>query len=381
MAEEIIFIAPLPALRKRTRLAKMVPVMLARGHTIRFYGWERIKGEAEAFVWGLDAVEEDVLMRGGGYASRWARALYPIWMLKVFLRVLFLGRNRLLFCLGWETAFPALLAARLTGSRVVFDDADRFSMILRLPGAAGAVLRWLEQWASRRASVHIIPGFSRYEWRHDRMVLLRNSPLSADFEAAKLFTPQRPQAAVVLYANGWIGQTRGAPIFLKLLEIARLRGIDLHIVIAGRVDGVAAPFLVADPDVTFLGELSQRDALSWYTVVDGVLTYYDPAIAINRKAESNKWGDAVFFGCPIIVNSEVETAQSLIEAGAALSTPYSDADGLADIALSLANHSDIYKSTAQTVASLLPEYPVFDIQLAEILDLLAIQPEVQNVTS
>lgn len=371
MAEEIVFLAPLPALRKRTRLAKMVPVLRAAGHDIRFFGWERVAGEAAAFAWGEAGVREAILMRGGGYASGRARALYPLWMWKVFWRTLRLGRGRLLFCLGWETAFPALLAARLTGARVVFDDADRFSMIVQLPGAAGRLLPRLERWASRRAALHVIPGFSRYEWRHDRMIVLRNSPLEADFKAAEEARPVRPDAAIVLYANGWIGETRGAPVFLRLLDIAEARGLDLKLVIAGRVDGPSAPHLVTHPRVTFLGEVAQREALAWYGAVDAVLTYYDPIVPINRKAESNKWGDAVFFGCPIIFNTEVETAQPLVAAGAALAVPYADAEALADLAQGLAGDPGARAAVAEAVTALRPEYPVFDRQLAEILDLLA----------
>jgi glycosyltransferase involved in cell wall biosynthesis len=375
MAEEIIFLAPLPALRKRTRLVKMASVILGRGHRIRFFGWERDVGESVRFAWQQGGVVETSLLRGGGYASDRARALYPLWMAKVFWRVLRLERNKLLFCLGWETAFPALLASYFTGARIVFDDADRFSMIVRLPKTAGWALRRLEQWASRSAALHIIPGFSRYEWAHDRMVVLRNSPLEADFRATEESRLTRPEAEFVLYANGWVGESRGAPVFLQLLEIAEARGLDLNLVIAGRVDGPSARSLIKHPRVTFLGEVAQREALAWYRVCDAVLTFYDPSIVINRKAESNKWGDAVYFGCPIIVNVEVETAAPLIDVGAAFAVPYSDAAALADLVERLANCSDTLSAAARGAAALRPEYPVFDCQFVEILTRLRLPHE------
>lgn len=367
MTEDIYFMAPLPALRKRTRLAKMVSVLCAEGYRVRFCGWERVPGEAEEFAWNADGVQETTLMRGGGYASGKARALYPLWMAKVFGKALRLGRGKLLFCLGWETAFPALLATRLTGSRVVFDDADRFSMIVRLPGLAGRALRRLEHWASRRADLHVIPGFSRYEWRHDKMVVLRNSPLEEDFLAAKKATPPRPDAEIVLYANGWIGETRGAPVFVRLLDMAAQQGIDLKMVIAGRVDGEAAQRLISHPRTMYLGEIAQRDALAWYGACDAVLTFYDPAVPINRKAESNKWGDAVFFGCPIVVNSEVETAAPLIEAGAAISAPYSDVEALLEKLSELGPDGAIRNKTREAIGRLKPDFPAFDLQLKDIL--------------
>jgi hypothetical protein len=364
-------LAPLPALRKRTRLTKMMPVLRAMGYRIRFFGWERVPGEAQGFAWNADGVQETTLMRGGGYASGKARALYPLWMAKVFWQTLRFGRGKLLFCLGWETAFPALLATRLTGSRVVFDDADRFSMIVDFPCLAGRALRWLERWASRRAELHVIPGFSRYEWMHDNMVVLRNSPVEEDFIAATQTTPPRPDAEIVLYANGWIGETRGAPVFLRLLDLAAQRGTDLKIVIAGRVDGEAAPHLISHPGTMYLGELSHRSALAWYGACDAVLTFYDPAVPINRKAESNKWGDAVFFGCPIIVNSEVETAAPLICAGAAISVPYADAEGLLERISNIGPGGALRCEARKAAEGLMPKFPAFDLQLKEILRRLA----------
>ncbi|MCX7559708.1 hypothetical protein OS190_09030 [Sulfitobacter sp. F26204] len=375
MTQDIHFLAPLPAMRKRTRLAKMVPVLRDSGHQIWFYGWERVPGEAREFAWGEDGVRETTLMRGGGYASGKARAMYPLWMTKVFWQTLRLGRGKLLFCLGWETAFPALLAASFTGSRIVFDDADRFSMIVRLPGIAGSLLRVLERWASRRAELHVIPGFSRYESHHDKMFVLRNSPLEEDFLAATRAVPSRPDASLVLYANGWIGETRGAPIFLRLLDLAAQSRMDLKIVIAGRYDGAAATRLISHPQAIYLGELSQREALAWYGACDAVLTYYDPAVPINRKAESNKWGDAVFFGCPIIVNSEVETAAPLVEAQAAISMPYSDAQGLLDRLREIAPEGELRASIRNATKRLRPEFPVFDHQLKHILRRLTLKEQ------
>lgn len=373
--DEIIFFAPLPALRKRTRLSKMAACILAQDYRIRFFGWERERGEAAEFASDDDRISEATILRGGGYASSRARLLYPLWMAAVFFRVLRLGRGRTIFALGWETAFPAVLAAWLTRSRIVFDDADRFSMIFRLPGPLHRGLQRLEEWTSRRAAMHVIPGFSRYEWRHDDMVILRNSPLEADFAQARRAAPPRPPHKVVLYANGWIGETRGAPVFLKLLDLADERGIDLHLLIAGRVSGEAAPRLIGHHRVTYLGEVPQRDALACYAVADAVLTYYDPAIIINRKAESNKWGDAVFFGCPIIVNTEVETARPFLQAGGAWAVPYEDADALAALAQRIGDDAGMREAASAALRTLLPDYPVFDTQLKSILDLMPDRPK------
>ena len=367
---DIVFLAPLPTISKRTRLSKMIAPILDSERKIQFFGWEREPGEMENFQTKIDGVTEKAILRGGGYASKRVRLMYPVWMMVVFTRVLILGRQRLIFALGWETAFPALLASMLTRSRIVFDDADRFSMILKLPKPANAVLQRLERWVSFRSQLHIVPGLARYEWRHDRMVILRNTPLAKDFEDARAAAPGRLPHELVIYANGWIGETRGAPVFLEALNLAAERGIDVRFLIAGRVDGPSAPHLISHPAVSFVGELTQKDALALYTVCDAVVTFYDPNVPINRLAESNKWGDAIFLGCPIIVNSEVETAHDLIDRGAAFSVPYHDVDGLVTLWQRFIEDPAQFEKAGKALAAFKSDFPEFDTQFVGILNRL-----------
>jgi hypothetical protein len=70
MNRNLIFLAPLSAMRKRTRLAKMARVLEDRGIGVRFLGWEREKGELARLAWGSAMVDERAILRGGGYASR-----------------------------------------------------------------------------------------------------------------------------------------------------------------------------------------------------------------------------------------------------------------------------------------------------------------------
>lgn len=200
------------------------------------------------------------------------------------------------------------------------------------------------------------------------MIVLRNSPTQDDLDQAKKTTHQRPEAEILLYANGWIGDTRGAPIFLDLLDLALSEKFDLKLLIAGRVDGISAPQLLAHTQTIYLGELPQHQALAWYGACDAVLTYYDPSVQINRMAESNKWGDALLLGCPIIVNSEVQTARKLVEGGAALSVNYSDVKGLLELVCRLALDPLFRNSVNESLGSFEYLYPTFDKQFQVIVD-------------
>lgn len=362
----MIMIAPLSSPKQRTRLTKQVLHFNKYGYRINFWGWERIPGESGGYDNDQKLVVRSLLL-GGGYTTRKARLMYPLWMVVVFWRVLFLGRCQTIFCLGWETAFPARLAALITNAQIVFDDADRFSMIFNLPGFLHRMLQRLERWTSHKCALHIVPGFSRYEWRHERMILLRNTPLRRDFETARKVAPDRPDAKLVLYANGWIGETRGAATFLKALNRASRAGLDLHMVIAGQVDGPNGEKLCKHPLVSYLGRIVQREALSWYAVVDAVLTFYYPSVPINHKAEPNKWGDAIYFNTPFIVNSEVETARDFVDQGAAFSVPYNDEKGLFHLLAGLVDAPERISRAKEEILKFEASFQVFDDGLTNIL--------------
>lgn len=365
----VCFIAPLSSPKRRTRLAKMISFFQERNCNVSFVGWDRIAGEGKAN--GSDNVSARWILRGGGYQSKLARLMYPIWMLVVFFYVLRNRNEKNYFCLGWETAFPALLAAWFTGAKIVFDDADRFSLILRLPPLINRLLVYLEKWASKKALIHLIPGWSRYEWRGQNMLILRNTPSSLDFKNAneRPCEIRAPAGALVLYANGWLGQTRGAGIFLRLLNLAQDRNLNVYMLVAGRVDSEDGFALVSHPLVQFFGELPQAEALALYKHCDVALTYYDPTVLINRKAESNKWGDCVFFRKPFIVNSEVETASQFVNCGAAFSVAYDDVEGLYFLLSELFHDFLKIEYAEKSLGAVASDFPVFDEQLIRILNI------------
>lgn len=363
-------LAPLSALRKRTRLAKMARYLEARGTHVVFLGWERDKGETDRLCWGGQFVEERVILKGGGYASRRARLMYPLWMLVVFLRILLLPRGSKCWCLGWETAFPARIAAFVSRCEIVFDDADRFSMVIRLPKPAQDLLVRLERWTSRVCLLHVVPGWTRYEWRHERMVMLRNAPMTADYETARLIGRAPASGPIAIYVNGWIAWDTGARILVKALEELQERGVACRVVVAGRVASDDGQALIAHPNADYRGELPQVEALKLYRETHIALTLYDPSVAINRHAESNKWGDCVYLGAPFIVNREVQTARKFVDAGAAFDFPYNDHVALAELIERFSKDPAVLENARLALRRFEQEYAPFEDQIEPLFDAL-----------
>jgi len=310
-------IAPVSALSRRTRLAKIATHLYrSGGREIRHYGWLRNSTEQGEIY--LDfPTQTKYLVRGGGYGNKSTRLKYIVWMLRVFYQALILPRQSTIWALGFESAFPVAIASIAKKHKLIFDDADRFSLAFPIPRSLIPIVQKLEEWTSIRSDVHVIPGIARYDFQSAKFFELKNTPSEREIQKARELFSQKnwPKNTLVVNINGWLGQDRGIPV---MLDVARqMTSDDIVFLIAGKPDCLAAKDLIMLPNVQYLGQLSNAEALASYFASDYVVTYYNPKLAINQLAESNKWGDAIMIGVGVIANKEVKTANFLekVDAG------------------------------------------------------------------
>lgn len=321
---DFFIIAPLSALSKRTRLYKLTTFLFGKWPSLNLthIAWERLTGECEETYLKNLPIQKDIVVRGGGYGGAQIRFGYLSWVFKVFFRCLKLKKSDTVWALGFESAFPAVLASKLKKFTVIFDDADRFSMLLNFPRWLNVLVERLEVFTSRNSKFHLVPGLGRYDFESKKIRVIKNTPSANELKAAfALFeSKQWPAAGLVLNVNGWLGNGRGMGEILVLAK--EMIEEDFRILLAGDLSCDAARELALLDNVTYLGNISNAEALASYYASDLVYTYYAPSSKINRFAESNKWGDAIMVGVGVVVNGEVETADYLREAGAAISLPY-----------------------------------------------------------
>ncbi|MFA0533133.1 hypothetical protein AB4528_10025 [Vibrio breoganii] len=364
----IYMFAPLGNPYDRTRLVKFIRCYRNAGINVEFIGWARQSSEEECKKIDLPVSH---ILKGGGYGTK-SRRFYPLWFFSVFLKALQLPAKSQVHALGWESAFPILIASFIKKHKIIFDDADRFSMILNLPKPLGVFIQFLERATSGKVQYHIIPSYSRYTWKNKTMFVIKNTPTSWDIKSVlkkkiskKNNIKERP---LNVYINGWVGDTRGAKIFLEVFRKLASENRNIIIIFAGRVDSQHGIDLIELPNVRNMGSLSQKEALELYANTDVVITYYDPAIEINTRAESNKWGDCVAFNVPFIVNSEVETAIDFVENGCAWSIKYHDNNELYKLLLKLESHREYILSAKKNFSKLNSEYMVFDKKVEQLIE-------------
>ena len=346
----LLILAPVPRLRKRTRLAKFARAYKNDTSRISFIGWERLIEEA-SHPHDDEVSSTHIVHVGGGYATDSLGQHYAKWVTKAAVQTVRLNPDTI-HALGLEGALASLPQKILRPRTVLlYDDADRMTLCHKMPERARRIGQFVERMVTRASSAHIIPGEARYPdgLPNGNTILLKNTPSVETLEQA-LELPVEVSDRFDLLVTGWLGDTRGAAVIdaiaAELAEDKRFR-----FVAAGRVTGDAAERFVQRDSVDYRGEVSNAEALRLARDSSLVFTLYDPAVIINRYAEPNKWGDCVAVGTPFIVNREVETAAEYVESGAAVEFGYHNPSEAAELIRQLAEDGEMYKSLCDRISS------------------------------
>ncbi|WP_299215932.1 hypothetical protein [uncultured Dokdonia sp.] len=364
LKSNVIIVAPLSSLSLRTRLYKLALLLhKIQCPKITHVGWERLLGEQEEHRIDFN-IDKKILLKGGGYGSG-RKYLYLLWVIKVFFYSFTIKRNEIVWALGFESAFPLLLASKIKGFTLCFDDADRFSMLIK-NSYLRRCIKVLEVFTSRRVYKHVIPSFERYNFKSNTFYLVTNVPSEDVLQEARRIYDQKDwkDFALTININGWLSKSRGIAIALQVCD--RLKNHDIGFIMAGKLDCEEAILLSQRDNVQYLGEVSNEEALASYYASDLVFTYYDPISEINRHAASNKWGDALKTGIGILVNKEVISAQKLIDQEVAIGLAYDDIEGLLIEIKALSANKNRLEAIKKKALNLGKDVPYFNANIRKI---------------
>jgi len=348
--------------------AKFARVVLDAGYSLEFLAWERDADSPKVTPFEREpGFRRHVLLRGGGRRTVARIGRYPLWMWKLFWRCLKANPRTIFVGISFDTALPMAVASLLGGTTYVFADLDNISLSYRWFWPFRVVLSQVEKFIAARCALHILPGHSRCATPGPRERFLRNSPASKIIAEAKQIACERGyQRGITLtvYVNGWLVETRGLQVILDAYKKCPSGVVEL--LVAGKDGCAALEELNSLPGVAWFGKLGAAESLALYYRSHLVFTYYDPTIEINRLAEPNKWEDCIATQTPFMVNSEVQTAQRFITAGACVHAPYHDADALAFQLRSLAAERDRWIRLCERLAAF--QTPAWDVEMLRFLE-------------
>jgi len=273
---------------------------------------------------------------------------YILWFVSLLGYLLFKADPKRLYFVSRLDAAGAIYIASLfrKSFKYVYLDRDAYHMTYKL-GIFKGIVKKIESMVAKKSVLHFIPGKSR-DFTNDKNVrVIENTPNREFFNEAKCNSKHlEKDPKFTIYVNGWLVETRGAELIYNLakqLDINKFR-----IIVAGPLQCKAINSLIELPVVTYLGQLSNIESLSYYFISDVVLSFYDPKIEINRKAEPNKWFDCAFTNTPFIANYGIETAQPFLKTGLCHLIKYNDDASLLQLIEQMnANHIQLDRSATK----------------------------------
>jgi glycosyltransferase involved in cell wall biosynthesis len=268
-------------------------------------------------------------------------------MVAVFMNRWRYGRRSSFFAVGFESAFPLSFVPGAPGW-LVFDNLDNISLNYRWPKWVAPIFRGLERWVAWRAKLHVVPSRARWSSIERNLRIVTNTPsreaLAKAHDLAKSAGYSK-QAPLTIYVNGWLSHTRGIRTLLSAIKILDGKNLPVRILVAGRPASAEAEELIRLDCTEYVGLVPNADALALYFKSHLAFTYYDPAIAINRVAESQKWTDCWATGTPFVANTEIQTLEPYTRRGACFALPYADAEQLAALLGSLIANPEMLTET------------------------------------
>lgn len=294
---------------------KLIPSLLRHGYRVRFVGWDRSSTLAKQFA--HDGVDYEMILRGGGHASKRLAVWLPLWYLVATVKLLFRPRSpgEVWMAISFEAALPTAIAAMLRRESFIYNCRDNMGMRSSVPGFLRTPITRLDLWLMCRAEAVVVPDENRVPERSSgiRTVIIRNC-------APEVTIDRHPDAShFTIYAMGYLRRDRGIDMLLD--AVAKVPGC--RIIAAGHCpEPRLLARLQADDRVDFRGRLEPTEALATCGEADVVFTFYAPGSEINRRAVSNKWSDAMMASRPILINSEVQKAAWVTEEKIGYSCPY-----------------------------------------------------------
>lgn len=287
------------------RLSKYIDFFYSREIPVTFWGWDRTKRKPQNA--GLSGCR--YLLSGGGFGGKKLLLLYPVWMIVLFFRCLFMKKDaeQKVIAINFDTALPVALAFALRRNVYIYEIHDEFALSYNFPSFVKRVVRGIDHWIMRRAKLMIHVDNNRVNYKKCKTVVIENSPFDywKGIDERPYDTIEHKFAVI-----GNISATRG---ITEICEFAK-HNAGIGILVVGKFyNEELRKQLLSLPNVEYHDYMPQQELFKILEVCAGIFSLYDPSLEINRLAASNKVYDAMMLGIPVITNKEVVNSSFIRE--------------------------------------------------------------------
>lgn len=282
------------------RAFKNAQMLASEGYEVTVLAWDREAKNPKSE--GKDGYQARRFKFRAPYGPK-VLLYVPVWWCFEFL---WLMRNHwdVVHAMDFDTAPPAVLAAKIKRKPVLYELADVYEDMIPLPPLLRRVSVYIDKLFMRTANAVIVSDEARIRELdgipNANIIVIYNSPPDL---LRGTGAPSRTSGKFTIFYSGMLRRDRQS----NLDKVARaIRDIDgVRLIIAGygsQVEEMEQLVSEAPSKVQLAGRVSYTEALERTMTADLIISLYEPVLLNTRYASANKLFEAMMCGKPILVS-------------------------------------------------------------------------------
>jgi glycosyltransferase involved in cell wall biosynthesis len=286
---------------------KTAQVLSSHGHSVILLGWDR---ECKYPKVSQEEHYEARRFRFRAPFGPRVLAFLSIWWLFEFLWLM-KERWDIVQAMDFDTIMPAVIAAKIKRKRVIYEIADIYYKLVRLPRCFTAICVFVDKLFIRCADGVVLASEGVVKELNGipnkNVVFILNSPPDS---CGELQATTKDKGTFTIFYAGALFRSRKSNLD-KVFEA--IRNIDnVRLAVAGygdEVDQITAWANEAKDKVQFLGKISYSQVLAKTAEADLLVALYDPSVYVHRWGYATKLFEAMMCQKPILVSKGTAMAE------------------------------------------------------------------------
>jgi glycosyltransferase involved in cell wall biosynthesis len=213
--------------------------------------------------------------------------------------------------MDFDTIMPAVVAARIKRKKVIYEIADIYYMLVRLPRWLTWICVFVDKLFIRCADGIVLAGEGVAKELNGipnkNVVVITNSP--PDF-CSELQVAAKDKDIFTIFYAGALFRSRKSNLDKVFEAIRNMDNVRLTVAGYGdEVDQITAWADEAKDKVQFLGKISYSQVLAKTAEADLLFALYDPSVYVHRWAYPTKLFEAMMCQKPILVSKGTAMAE------------------------------------------------------------------------
>ena len=301
-------------LNQSIRASKIARTLISGGYYVIFLGWDRGSKAIEKEQWEKKDHIKEIKLRLKAPIGTKIVLFYPIWWCFVFL-ALMTEKWDIAYAINLESIPPAVIAGKLKGRPVIYDNLDSWEDYLPLPNAIRKISIKIDRIFMQLVSSVILAD----EMQVEEMGGIPNSKVVAVYDSQEDVTnvalkDNRSSKKFTLFYAGGLSSARALNLDKAFNAVKSLEGVKL--VIAGYGDLVNEIKRLSrefPEKIQFIGSISHEEVLRRTTEADLLFVFRSPRVLANKYICGSKLLETMMCGRPILVNQGTSTANKVGE--------------------------------------------------------------------